>query len=338
MKKPVPKKPFLAALSLIMLTGAAVDTPPEHRRPPDQTFLTVPEWFLVFSPEEYADWLRAGDPSRFPFFGHVGQFWQSYRDVTSATADYPANPGYHVMVSVIGVSTTAEYGLKGFYERTIGRFTELAAGRANTAEDRLAARVAQDYVDFIKRKPWYEFDFLTPARKVWTDTGLTGADPLRKWERKYLLTSEYLVKAGYAWLIGKATRASYERPIEATYVEATTGAGPLPPGVDLMARDGQTSLLRAPRYQAFTDAALALAQGGSEFQAIAGNRGDILVTYLAHDPAAADQRGGRLLYVQPILTRPGTWRLAVVYSMAELGHGLRRATKAGDRIEHVYDF
>lgn len=328
MKMPALKRLALAALSLLMLTGATVETPPQHRRPPDQTFLTVPEWFLVFSPEEYADWLRTGDPSRFPFFGHIGQFWQSYRDVARAAADYPANPGYHVMVSVIGVSTTAEYGLKGLYERTIGRFTELVAGGAHTAEDRLAARVAQDYVDFIKRKPWYEFDFLTPARDVWTTTGLAGPDLLRKWERKFLLTSEYLAKAGYAWAIGKATRASYEQPIEETVVIVADGAAP----------DAPEQMLSLPRYQAFTGAALALAQGGRTFREIAGNRGDVLVTFVVGDTDAAGALGGRRLYVQPVLTRPGQWRLAIVYQVPELADGLRRAAAAGHRIEHVYDF
>jgi hypothetical protein len=53
------------------------------------------------------------------------------------------------------------------YEGVVGRFTELVAGRADTPEDRLGAKVAQDYVDFIKLRPWYEFDFMTPAKALW---------------------------------------------------------------------------------------------------------------------------------------------------------------------------
>ena len=58
--------------------AGAIAAPPEHRRPPDQTFLTFPEWFLVFSPAEYAAYVREHTPTRFPFLGHVRQFWQSY--------------------------------------------------------------------------------------------------------------------------------------------------------------------------------------------------------------------------------------------------------------------
>jgi hypothetical protein len=32
---------------------------------------------------------------------------------------------------------------------------------------------------------------------------------LRKWERKYALSTEYLVKAGYGWLIAKASGDVY---------------------------------------------------------------------------------------------------------------------------------
>ena len=37
------------------------------------------------------------------------------------------NPGYHLMVMVIGVSTTVEYALKSAYETLIGRLTEASA-------------------------------------------------------------------------------------------------------------------------------------------------------------------------------------------------------------------
>jgi hypothetical protein len=86
-------------------------TPALHRRGGEQTFLTFPEWFLVHSPAEYAVFVRTQPPSEFPFWGHIRQFWESYRAVARATQQggYPLNFGYHVMIMVIGVSTTGEY-------------------------------------------------------------------------------------------------------------------------------------------------------------------------------------------------------------------------------------
>ena len=51
---------LLAAFAALLACGAAVcapqlQTPEAHRRTEDQTYLTFPEWFLVFSPAEYAD-------------------------------------------------------------------------------------------------------------------------------------------------------------------------------------------------------------------------------------------------------------------------------------------
>src|SRR5207245_974349 len=129
----------------IALAQNSVIAPPEHRRGAEQTFLTYPEWFLVHSPAEYAAYVRDHTPTLFPFFGHIRQFWQGYGAVYSATRkDYPFNFGYHVMVTVIGTSTTAEYALRAAYETLIGRLGELAAAHGLTDEDRYAAAVAQD--------------------------------------------------------------------------------------------------------------------------------------------------------------------------------------------------
>ena len=315
----------LALLPVLALLGAAApSTPLADRRPPDQTFLTIPEWFLVFSPEEYASFLRDHAPSRFPFFGHLGQFWQGYAAAAAASEPFPANAGYHLMIVVIGASTTVEYGLKGLYEKLVGRFTEQVAGDADTAEDRLAARTAAAYVAFIKVHPWYEFDFVMPLRAVWSDAGLWGPKPMRKWERKYLLTTEYLAKAGYGWALGKATRSTYARPIEQTLVIVTE------PG-------GLAKQLALPRYQAFTGAAVGLALGGADFVEIAGNRGPIVVTVLAGPtwlrPARTHQ-----LFQQPILTQPGRYRYAVSSRVADLATVTRSLYGSQARIEHIYDY
>src|SRR5215471_10412375 len=152
------------AAALLTLTASALATssltPQEHRRGPEQTYLTFPEWFLVFSPAEYAAFTKTEHPSEFPFWGHIRQFWQSYAAVTRATTNdkYEFNAGYHVMIMVIGTSTTVEYAIRSAYETFFGRLAELTADHF-TVEDVYAARVAQEYVDFIRVRPWYEFDF-----------------------------------------------------------------------------------------------------------------------------------------------------------------------------------
>src|SRR5918997_373623 len=95
-----------------------------YQRREDQTFLTLPEWYIVYSADEYAAFLAQDQPSAFPYFRAVAQFWQAYYDVCTVTRDrYPFNSGTHLMLAVIGTSFTAENVFKGIYENSVGRVT-----------------------------------------------------------------------------------------------------------------------------------------------------------------------------------------------------------------------
>jgi len=337
---------LVALLALLLLASAAfaADAPELHvaakdRRNPEQTYLTYPEWFLVFSPEEYAALLKTGRSSDFPWFRHVGQFWSGYGKVIDATSKYPYNGEYHTMIVVIGASTTVEYGLKGIYETLFGRLAELTAPPNATAEDRLAAREARDYVDFIRVRPWYEFDFASRLKELWTTTPMGGPHLLRKWERRYLLTTEWGVKAAYGWVLGKATRSTFAVPLETT-VAVVQG---LPADADRARRlrvlrsEGGTSLVELPRYHAFTGEALALAARGVRFVEIAGNRDNILVSSVMPS-STPDTPGVPVLIRQPILTRPGYERRVLQVPVARLSDVLSEGTRSGHVFEHVFDF
>jgi hypothetical protein len=312
--------------------------PPEHRRGPEQTFLTYPEWFLVHSPAEYAEYVRDHTPTQFPFIGHICQFWQGYGAVTRATRNYPFNFGYHVMVMVIGSSTSVEYAIRAAYETMIGRLSELAAPGRQSEEDRYAAKVAQDYVDFIRDNPWYEYDFATKLTGLWKETSFFGPDFVRKWERKYALTTEYFIKGGYAWLIKKATKAAYEEPLPVTAVVIDR----LPAGFEKefsktqVVRSGTPALVLVPRYDRFMFYAAGLAAKGASFQEIAGNGEEAVILVSALVPAAWQSEG--LLFEQPVLTRPHTKRVVLAVSVASLAPLLKRLATDGARLEHVYDY
>ena len=322
--------------------AGAIAAPPEHRRPPDQTFLTFPELFLVFSPAEYAAYVREHTPTRFPFLGHVRQFWQSYGAVYERIrAQYPFNAGYHVMIMVIGTSTTVEYALRAAYETLIGRLSELTAGETLTEEDRYGAAVAQDYVDFIRVEPWYKYDFRARLAGLWRDTSLWGPAPLRKWERKYALTTECAIKPVYGWLIRKGTQASYDAPLPVTAVVLDR----LPEGIRtalpelrvLKPLPGGAVLVTVPRYDAFMRYAGALAQRGASFVEIAGNRSTILVSAIVPKGGRAPA-DARVLFTQPILTQPGHARFALEVPVAALAPLLDRLRSDGIVPEHVFDF
>ena len=317
-------------------------TPAEHRRGEEQTFLTFPEWFLVFSPAEYAHFVKRQPPSEFPFLGHVRQFWSSYSHVYRASKDgYPFNFGYHVMILVIGTSTTLEYALRSAYETLIGRVSELTQRHGMTEEDRFGAKVAQDYVDFIRERPWYEYDFWGKLKGLWRETSLVGPDMLRKWERKYALTSEYGAKAIYGWLIMLGTKASYDEalPVTAVVVDRL----PEPAGADVKVLeklpDGG-ALVLVPRYAAFRTSTGAIARGGTNFREIAGNgaQAPILVSVLAPAGWTPPAPGAQILFTQPLVTQPGAQRVALTVPVGGLAELLRKLEAAPVRVEHVYDY
>jgi hypothetical protein len=339
---------------------SAVRTPEALRRPADQTYLTYPEWFLVFSPEEYADWVEERPPTDFPFLRHVIDVWAGYADITGAIpASEPTNWGYHAMIWVIAGSTTAEYAVRAIYESSIGRvsaatvLTPQADGQL-TNEDRFGATVAREYERFLRQAAWYDYDWAHAFTRLWTEVPFTWSSPVRAIERRYWLSTEYLFKLGYAQLLRWASHTTFD---EASF-EARTSAvvHDLPDGFALREAaegdglrieqrwDDGAMLVTLPRYQAFLAAAHELADAGVSFEEIAGNRGRILVSMRAEIGWTPSH--GRVLRRDAIGTQPGRERILFDVPIAELAETIRGATlvRAGEphgegpELEHVYDF
>jgi hypothetical protein len=123
-----------------------------------RTWLTYPEWHIVYSAESYGRFLAKRPPSAFPYFRHIGGFWSSYCALNKVTSASAGTGEAKVMIYTIGVSYTIELGLKGLYEKTLGRLFEWTAGSAS-AGDLYSARVQQRYGAFMHETPWYEFPF-----------------------------------------------------------------------------------------------------------------------------------------------------------------------------------
>ncbi|MFM0313834.1 hypothetical protein PQR36_03040 [Paraburkholderia nemoris] len=327
------------------IQGASYQSPVPvaDRRGTEQTLLTFPEWYLVHSPAEYARIVQHEPSHDFPFLDQIGQLWSSYATVTREQMhdNYPLNPGYHVMIWVIASSTTMEYALRSLYENTVGRASWLLGGKKLTDEDRYGAEAAQEYVDFIRQEPWYLFDFGARLRHLWSDVPLWGPDLVRKWERRYALTTEYAIKAVYGKLIEKATRATYTPALMTTdvVVDRLPDGWSAPAHVSVLARlpDGR-ALLALPRYFDFRLAATTLAQQGIHLTDIAGNTSVILVTVWAKDDAPLPAGNGRILFEQPLAMPAHTRRVALLMPVRDLSDFLAAAGKNGLVTEHVYDY
>jgi FAD/FMN-containing dehydrogenase len=323
---------------------ARLDGTKGYLRDEGQTFLTHPEWYIVYSSDEYAEWLRTKLPTDFPYLASIGQYWVNYREARAITAhQYPFNGGYHAMLAVIGTSYSAELALKGIYENTIGRFSGWTAGHQLSDEDRYAADVATDYGRFIHVYPWYKYPFGAKLRGLWTDLPLFGAHPIRKLERKVFLTLEYGIKAAYAAVIAAGTQAAYGTEDDRMQLVATgwtdSLASAFPSVLKRAQLDSQHTLLAAPRYDAFRDLTLGLSTNDSvHLTEIAGND-DILLTGVAPAAWTSPVVGGQVVYALPLPTDSTRQRVAMRVRVPDL-LGVLRALREdhGLTVDHIYDY
>ncbi|HEX2205258.1 MAG TPA: FAD-binding oxidoreductase [Longimicrobium sp.] len=334
-----------ARMELAAAQRAALDTLPFYARPESQSFLAHPEWFIVYSADEYAGWTRDRLPHGFPYARSIGQFWRNWGQVSRASRqENPRNGRYSLMLGVIGASYSVEYAIKNAYENTLGRLSAWTAGGRMTDEDRFAHRVAADYGAFIHSIPWYRYSFGAELRRLWTDVPLWGPAPLRKWERRLSLSAEYAVKGVYAWMLGGATGAAYDPQ------ESEMGLVVFGDTASLARGDARVlsrrplgprhALLVAKRYDDFGDLLVEAARRGETppLVEIAGND-DIVVTGVAPRGWGYVGPEAELLYALPLATDPSRIRPVLKVRTRELLPFLRRVQGEGRlAVDHVYDY
>lgn len=311
-----------------------------YARDGSATYLTLPEWYIVYSTEDYAAFITDNPPSRFPYFGSVRQYWSYYGSMCGITkAAYPFNAGVHLMLGVIGVSFSMENAVKGIYENTFGRVTEWIGSR-DTDEDAFAYRTAQEYGKFMHTVPWYEFPFASKLAGLWRSTPLWGHHVVRKWERKMALSAEYGIKAAYGWIIRQGTGAVYGS--EDLEIHAWIDNAPKTIFMDTRLRKVKEMAPRSyivilPRYEEFTAIVTKLAGQRVRFLDIAGND-TILLTAIVPSNWQYDLKDGELVFGERVLTNPGTKRIGVKAPVRSLHAILRNLERHGVRIEHLYDY
>lgn len=320
----------------------AVREIPDYYRPESKTYLTLPEWYIVYSTDEYANFIAENSSSDFPYFRAVGQYWQSYADVCNQIRGrYPFNGDSQFTLAFIGISFTAENMLKGAYEGTIGRLTDWLSSDAPTEEEVYAARVAQAYGEFMHVTPWYFFPFREKLQGLWRETSMWGPDPIRKWERKLALTIEYGGKLLYSSFTNLGAQATYGgADVEKIYA-VTEGMTDDMLGQDLEVVaeiEGGRQLIRITRFEYFSDSVPGLLERGVQFEEIAGND-EILFTLLGPQKAGYTFEYGEYLFDLPILTQPGQTRAAIKVPVPEMAPFFEELKSRQDiRFEHMYDY
>src|SRR6478609_3708035 len=117
-----------AAANAPAVTLAAIDEP-GYRRKQNNTFFTFPEWYIVYSFEDFGRFLDRSSESHFNYLGHIFGFWRSFCTINQAVPPSDESlADVKTMIYVIGISYSTEYAIKGLYENTIGRVFDWTPG------------------------------------------------------------------------------------------------------------------------------------------------------------------------------------------------------------------
>lgn len=288
-------------------------------RDQSRTFYSFPEWYIVYSAQEYADFVAAGNqPSQFPYFAAIGQMWDSWEYAQQA-AGVPPDATTNTVLWTIAISFTIEYGLAGVYENTIGWLSELLHFNYKSTEDVYIDAQAMQYGQFLNQTPWYDFSYMGAFGGLWKTYGWSSLSP-RGIERRIIYSVSYAAKAIYAAAIRAMSEASFEG-----------GAGLT---TDLDTSTGITSL---PRYRAFKDPAVELAQQGVDFVTIQGHD-QIALSVVVTGAIECDEVFAHQAFSMPFVTDESKTRHMLSVPVSELAQTLRTATTCGLAVEHIYDY
>jgi hypothetical protein len=316
----------------------AIASDENYKRPEDQSFLGLPEWYIVFNSDEYAAHLATKRPSQFPYWQSAKEYWSLYSKVTDiAEKSYPRNTGYKAMLWIIGGSYTVELLAKGAWENTMGRITEALSSPAGTPEDRLIASYHKEYADFVHVRPWFEFSFWGRVKDLWSKTDFFGENFIRKTERKLWFTSEFAFKALYASLIGMGSAAAYGAEPERIKMVVKGDAVLGFEGVKPILSQDDFHFVSTPRYDVLRDLLLKHRTSGVTLLEVAGNR-KILFTATGLKGQAPAALKNSIIGDSRIVTDPASERLLILSPVSALLSHLDLVKASGYEIEHLFDY
>jgi len=311
-------------------------TTPTFQRSESNTYLTYPEWHIVFAYDGLAHALATGDEHAFGYIDSISSFWSSTCALTRVAGEHGgADWDTRSMIHTIGVSFTAEMLIKAAYEETIGRVTAWLRGPRKTPQDAFIAGMSTDYAAFLRQTPWYAYPFRQKARGLWA----APVDQIvRGWERRLGIGLEFMAKAGYARVLAGAVAATAPAQLVIRSVVSGLDAASLAqlPGVTVIGRLGDGVEIETARYALFTRLLADIARRGGTIREIAGND-EIMVSVTVRDGSPPRVEHGTVILR---LKRDGISgeRLLINVRMTELAAFLKTYRLGDPGLEHVFDY
>jgi len=312
-------------------------TDPAYQRAEANSFLTYPEWHIVYAYEGLAEVLRTGDEHAFDYASAVAGFWNAYCPLNEAAQNHGgADAATRQTIYVIGVSFTIEMALKAAYEETAGRFFAWLRGPEKTPQDQVIEAQAAEYAAFLHQTPWYKYPFGAARAKLWAATLTPGA---RGWERRLGVGAEWWTKSAYAAVIDNAVAATGVAQLDIRSVIGGLSAPAARAIRDLkvVGTSGNRLIVETPRYARFTEILGEVSAKGGTVLEIAGND-DILISAVNTAPSLPELPDGASLLASIARDGFGDRRVLLSVKVPALARVIASMRHGPLRLEHVYDY
>lgn len=317
-----------------------MEFPAYYARRKEQTYLTLAEWYQVYSYNEFGDFLAGGGKQAdFPFVIAIGNFWGTYFLSLDKSKGEEFNWPYNFVSWVIGINLTVEYGIKFVYENTAGRITQSIAG-SDTEADRFIARSWNGYARTLYQTTWYHYPYFADLQAIWRETALFDRHFVRNAERKIALSASYLLKGSYAqlWLLSAEQKENQTFSV----VHADHRAALDDSSIKILKElSGHRFLIETERYAGFKAALVKLLERNVTFVEIMGHR-TIALGYLsknAEEPFS-NSASTEIIDKQELFYHPEgyKYRVTIEARVASLNETLRLIRDSGSKFEMIYDF
>jgi hypothetical protein len=327
-------------LSAAERKSIAAEHPAYFSRGKEQTYLTLAEWYQVYSYNEFGDFLaNGGRQTDFPFAMAIRNFWSCYFLSLEKSKGQEFNWQYNFVSWVIGINLTVEYGVKFAYENTVGRITQAIAGN-DTEADRFIAKSWNSYARTLYQTTWYHYPYLADLSGIWHETALFNGTFIRNAERKIAFSVSYALKGSYAqlWLLSAEQKDNQTFSVVHTANRAHLDDD----GIKVLKElSGNRFLIETERYAGFKAALVKLIERNVAFIEIMGHD-TIALAYLskhAGEPvsnsASVQVIDRRELFYHPEGYR---YRITLEARVDTLKDTLRLIGENGSKFEMIYDF
>lgn len=301
------------------------------------SYLTYPEWHIVYAYEGLANTLKTDDEYAFDYTTSVVGFWRSYCALNKKANQHGGGEfGTRLVIYTIGASFTLEMAVKAIYEETIGRVFATIRGAQKTPQDSYAAEMALDYATFLQQIPWFKYDFDAANKALWAQP---VDHALRGWERRLALGLEWKAKSAYAAFIDSNAGLAGAPQLRFRSVVKDISPAVLSTidEVEIVSETPEYTIIETPRYRKLTRIIIKITELGGNIVEIAGNDDIMLSVIQTASTNTPEFNTGDVLSE---INRDGfnSQRVLIGVKVSDLGKAIQDANENGRKIEHIYDY